>query len=362
MTSSSSGSLPQKAFSGKPDSGENIDIIDVFAFLWRSRVWVSVSVAVSLAVAALFLVFVRPPVYVTSVPVTFFEVSASDSLSAAAAKFNAFAESTKFVSDVSSKGRFISGALKLASIEGLPVIEIRSDTRDSSGERARELMALITSQTKEYNRELIGRSASSAEVSGPAQAAGFGVEMGFAALVSRQTLEEAPIKLQIFSLESKLAKSLDSRSVDPAGLDDRVLRLLASAGSKIAEAERIRVVHEYAQLIGRLESIKVKYEKSLKVKADGLQSVSHSLVTGFDDSSGKIPVFAINEGIFRSNVLLGTHERYESKRLVTLSAGLVFGGLVGLVLYGVKLFLLENMERLKFLFKKNKNSVTPISQ
>jgi hypothetical protein len=63
------------------------------------------------------------------------------------------------------------------------------------------------------------------------------------------------------------------------------------------------------------------------------------------------PVLVADEGAYKATVAIGSHERYESKRALFVVLGVLLGGLLGLMTYGVVIFVRENSTRVRQIFK-----------
>jgi hypothetical protein len=129
-------------------------------------------------------------------------------------------------------------------------------------------------------------------------------------------------------------------------LGDDVFRLLGTADSKLAAAEKAQIIKDYSELAGAIKAIEAKYEAPLNQLTSALAGASGVLTTLIKG----YPVVVADEAAFKSAVSVGVHERYESKRGLFLILGVMLGGLLGLMAYGSYSFFKANKARLKGIF------------
>jgi hypothetical protein len=84
----------------------------------------------------------------------------------------------------------------------------------------------------------------------------------------------------------------------------------------------------------------------------GLTVLSASLINNVTGEAGLYPVIVVDDVAYRASVAAGTHERYESKRAPFWALGAILGGMMGLMGYGLNLFIGANRERIRQVFKK----------
>jgi hypothetical protein len=339
--------------SNKPAPQDDyIDIIDVMGFLWRAKVYVIVGVLLMILAAIGVINSKKPPVFVSTVPVTL-EVAGGISPEQIIGKFNSLLGRADIIKDLNAAGvGFVGGKapFKLVNTLGVMSLEVSSLSSDPSGERALRAAQVLTEASEKLNKtqtEAPTDRASSKTTTSD-------LEGQFRQIVAAQVAEEAPFRAKLFALEARLAQKsgrnpLPSTFVKGTSVGDDVMRLFGAAESKLMNSEKAHVIQEYANLVGSIRAIGAKYEDPLIKLSKAMEassSVLADLVKGY-------PVLVANEGVYRASVSVGTHERYESKRALFLVLGVLLGGLLGTMAYGLRIFLAENRDRLQAIFSKN---------
>jgi hypothetical protein len=81
-----------------------------------------------------------------------------------------------------------------------------------------------------------------------------------------------------------------------------------------------------------------------------MASLSGEILKAASGDVGLVPVVVVDKAAFAGAVAAGTHERYESKRALFLALGVILGGMLGLMAFGVRIFIAENRERIQKIF------------
>jgi hypothetical protein len=341
---------PNSTNASKASEDDYIDIIDVLGFLWRAKVFVIIGILVMTLLAVGIVNAKKPSVYITSVPVSL-EVAGWITPDQITANFNGLMARADIQKALHTANvGFVDGKppFKLTSSAGETSVEFSSLSSDPDGERALNAVRALTEAARKLNQTQ--EDASSAVASG--KKASSDLEETFRKLVASQVSEEAPYRSRLFALEAKLAqktgmKPLPATFVKGTSLGDDVFRLLGAADSKLTDSEKAEIIKEYSELAGAIKGIEAKYEASLiqLTKAfSETSSVLSELVKGF-------PVILADEDTFKASISVGVHERYDNKRPLFLILGVMLGGLLGLMAYGMSQFARDNSARLRAIFK-----------
>jgi len=341
---------PKPTNAPKASEDDYIDIIDVLGFLWRAKVFVIIGILVMTLLAVGVVNAKKPPVYITSVPVSL-EVAGGITPDQITANFNGLMARADIQKALHAANvGFVGGKppFKLTSSAGETSVEFSSLSSDPGGERALNAVKALTEASRKLNQMQEGASSTVA----PEKKASSDLEETFRKLVAAQISEEAPFRSRLFALEANLAqktgmKPLPHTFVKGTSLGDDVFRLLGAAENKLTAAEKAQIVKDYSELAGAIKGIEAKYEASLiqltKAFSD-TSSVLSELVKGF-------PVILADEGTFKASISVGVHERYDNKRPLFLILGIMLGGLFGLMTYGAYEFFASNKERLKVVLR-----------
>ena len=349
MASTSSSSATK---SHSPED-EYIDIIDVLAFLWRAKVFVITGILLGLVGAIAVTEAKKPAVYVTNMPVSL-EVAGGITGDGIVAKFNGLLGRTEVRVAMQSAGvSNIGGKLpfKLKNDSAGVSLEVSSLVADTAGDKALAAAKALATAARDLNKKM-SEAASLAPLS---KASKSDLEVQFARLASAQALEEAPVRAKLFAMESRLAqksgiKPTPAAVVNGTAIGDDVLRLLGAADGKLSAAERDAVIFEYSQLVGTIKALQAKYEQPLAEMTSALASLSAGLIKSATGEGDSYPVIAVNEAAYKASVAAGTHECYESKRLLFAILGIMLGGMLGLMAYGMSRFFAENRDRIRAIF------------
>jgi hypothetical protein len=327
-----------------------IDIIDVLGFVWRAKVFVIIGVVVMVAAAIGVVNAKKPPVFISSVPVTL-EVAGGISADQITAKFQSLIGRADVIRDLTSAGvGFVGGKapFKLVNSSGEMSLEVSSLSSDTGGERALKAVKALTAASEKLNKT---QAEASSNVT-PTQKSTTDLETKFKQVVAAQVAEEAPFRAKLFALEARLAQKSGTRPIPATfvkgtSVGDDVMRLLGATESKLTEPERTKIIQEYSELVGSIKAIEAKYESSVTQMASALSAASGVL----SDVVKGYPVLVADEGAYKATVAIGSHERYESKRALFVVLGVLLGGLLGLMTYGVVIFVRENSTRVRQIFK-----------
>jgi hypothetical protein len=155
----------------------------------------------------------------------------------------------------------------------------------------------------------------------------------------------------LFALEARLAQKsgknpLPATFVKGTSTGDDVMRLFGAAESKLTDLEKTEIIQEYADLVGSIKAIEAKYDTSVTQLSTALSAASGVLT----DVVKGYPVLVADEKAYKASVAIGAHERYESKRALFVVLGVLLGGLLGLMTYGLVIFMRENSARLRQIF------------
>ena len=334
-------------------------MIDVIGFLWRAKLWVIIGILLGVTGAVITVYAKKPPAYVTSFPITL-EVTRSLSTEGIITKFNDFIERTDTraalsgVEPVGGKMPF-----KLNAVGNVLTLEVSRLSSDPSGEDAMKTADLLTNIARELNNKIIA-AANGVEPNVTTSAPGQDLGEQFAKVAAMAASEEAPLRAKLFALESRLAqksgiKPQPSMTVNTAvsagtSLGDDVLRLVGSLDGKLSPAERTAVMHEYSDLVGQIRATQAKYVQPLTEMTTAMATLSPGIIKRATGDIGQVPVLVVDNLAYKASVAAGTHERYESKRALFIVLGFILGGMLGLMAYGVRLFIAENRERIRKIF------------
>ncbi len=342
-----------------PSEDEYIDMIDVIGFLWRAKLWVITGIVIGITCAAVTVYSKKPPVYVTSLPITL-EVAAALNPDAIVAKFNQFIDRPDLKAALPGVA-LLGGKMpfKLVSSGSNLGLEVSRLSAEASGDEAMKAAEGLTIAARALNKKMTD-AAKSAESAITQVSQGIDIEADFAKVAQMQASDEAPVKAKLFALESKLGQKSGMRpvpsiivnagAVSGTSVGDDVLRLLGALEGKISAAERAAVITEYSSLVGQIRAIQAKYVQPINEMTAGMASLSAGIIKSATGDLGEVPVVVVDKAAFKASVAAGTHERYESKRTLFIALGLILGGMLGLMAYGVRLFIAENRERIQKIF------------
>ena len=340
---------------------EFIDIIDILSFLWRSKFWIISGIALGCGLAVVTVQTKKPPTYVSTLPISL-EAAGSLTTDGVVAKFNQLIDRPDLrsrLSDVEPVGGKMP--FKLVSTGNVLTLEVSSLDADASGGKALKAAEGLTAAARELNQKILAaaKSVGVEPASKPGQSAE--IEMQYAKVAAMQTSEEAPLRVKLFSLEARLAQRSGLRPVPSVvvqagaagggmGLGDDGMRLLGALDGKLSVSERAAILSEYADIVGRIRAIQAKYAQPVTEMTAAMASLSGGILKAASGDVGLMPVVVVDKAAFAGAVAAGTHERYESKRALFLALGVILGGMLGLMGFGVKLFLQGNRERLRKIF------------
>jgi hypothetical protein len=250
---------------------------------------------------------------------------------------------------------------KLVSTGNVPTLEVSSLDADASGGKALKAAEGLTAAARELNQKILAaaKSVGLEPASKPGQSAE--IEMQYSKVAAMQTSEEAPLRVKLFSLEARLAQRSGLRPVPSVvvqagaagggmGLGDDVMRLLGALDGKLSVSERATILSEYADIVGRIRAIQAKYAQPVTEMTAAMASLSGEILKAASGDVGLVPVVVVDKAAFAGAVAAGTHERYESKRALFLALGVILGGMLGLMAFGVRIFIAENRERIQKIF------------
>ncbi len=337
---------PKPTNAPKASEDDYIDIIDVLGFFWRAKVFVIIGILIMTLLAVGIVNAKKPPVYITSVPVSL-EVAGGIMPDQITANFNGLMARADIQKALHTANvGFVGGKppFKLTSSAGETSVEFSSLSSDPGGARALNAVRALTEASRKLNQTQEDASSNVA----PEKKASSDLEETFRKLVALQVSEEAPYRSRLFAIEANLAQKTGIRPIPATfvkgtSLGDDVFRLLGAADSKLTDSERAEIIKEYSELAGAIRVIAAKYEApltQLSPALSGASGVLAELVKGY-------PVVLADEATFKASVSIGTHERYESKRALFLILGVMLGGLFGLMSYGAYQFFASNKDRLK---------------
>ena len=311
-------------------------MIDAIGFLWRAKLWVITGIVIGITCAVVTVYSKKPPVYVTSLPITL-EVAAALNPDAIVAKFNQFIDRPDLKTALPGVA-LLGGKMpfKLVSSGSNLGLEVSRLSAEASGDEAMKAAEGLTNAARDLNKN---------------------IETEFAKLAQMQASEEAPVKAKLYGLEAKLAQKYGAKTTQVMGavpLGDDVLRLLGALEGKISAAERAAVITEYSSLVGQIRAIQAKYVQPINEMTAGMASLSAGIIKSATGDLGEVPVVVLDKAAFKASVAAGTHERYESKRALFIALGVILGGMLGLMAYGVRLFIAENRERIQKIFRSEK--------
>jgi hypothetical protein len=343
--------------SKKPAPGEEyIDIIDVMGFLWRAKVFVIAGALIGVITSISVALAKKPPVFVTTLPVIL-QVAGAAKPEDIVSKFNGLLSLPNVQNSLISKGvEFIGGKLpfKLKTASGNVRLEYSSELADPAGEKALVAAQALASAAEDLNKKIYEASAQSHLDKQPQS----DLEIQFARVSEAQAREESPHRIKLFEIETSLAQKSGSRPIPAAFIEgtsigDDVLRLIAAA--KLSDTERLKIVNQYSELVGKIKAIQAKYEPPIKDMTDALTSLSSGVLGAAMSESGSYPVLLVSAGQYKASVAAGNHERYENMLPLFGVLGVLLGALSGMMAYGLLVFSRENADRLRGAFSQSSN-------
>ena len=335
---------------------EFIDLIDVAGFIWKARLWLLSGVIFGALGAFYVSQTKKPPVFNSVIPATL-EIAGGITFDTSAAKFLELLSRVDVVSAfTASGGTVINGKVPAKIVSGPSgvTLEIGSLSSDPTGESALKVARVFTLVARDLNKKLL--DARAGVPAGQAPEGPSDSEKNYAKLSTAHAQEEAPLRVRLFALETKLSQRAGIRPTPGAitqgtSIGDDVLRMLGALEGKMTPSEHAKVIAEYSELVGSIRAVQAKYEQPVRELTAGLSVLSAGLINNVMGEAGLYPVVVVDEAAFRSIVAAGIHERYESKRSLFLALGVILGGMLGLMGYGMKLFIAANQERIRSVFR-----------
>ena len=334
---------------------EYIDFIDVLAFIWKAKVWVLTGLLLGIACASLVIALKKPPVFISTVPVSL-EFSSGLNSGEIVSKFSPLVTSHEIRSVFAEKGLLIDGQVpvKLVLLPSGNKLEVMTRDGEPSGARALFVAETFTKVAREMNRKIEDfRRLAKASAQEPAIETD--AQVRFTLLAALQAKEESRFRLRLFELEAKLFKKFGSKPIvfssDEANiLGDSVLKLVGFLGDRLPDSERSEILSERDNIVASINSVQAKYEEPLRILKESMQTLSQDLIRTVNLDADKVTVIVPDELAFKGLVVTGSHERFESKRTLYLALGLLFGGMIGLIGYGLKEFFIANRDRVIAIF------------
>jgi hypothetical protein len=292
----------------------------------------------------------KPPVYVTMLPASL-EVAGGISPDKVISKFNELIvrRDVQNALDVAHVG-LVAGRppFKLKMESGDVNLEVTSLASDPSGLKALAAANALSDAAVALNKKMLGAAFSSPKKKSEKS----DLETKLAKLIETQSQEEALPRVKLYALESKLAqksgmKPMPATIYKGSAIGDDVLRMFAGAEGKLSDQDKKDIISEYTKLVGEIRSIQVKYDQPINEIASAFAGLSASILKSATGEGDLFPVVVVDEPAFKSLVAAGTHERYESKKLLFLILGAMLGGMLGLMTFGVISFFRENSARLR---------------
>jgi hypothetical protein len=356
-------SNPERRTCHDLDSKEFIELFDVAAFLWRARIFLLLGIVLGITTSAVLLDKKKPPAYVTSLAIRL-ETVGGINTEGVINNFSQFVERPELktrLSDVEPVGGRMP--FKLVSTGNALTLEVASLHADASGARALKSAEGLTAAAREMNNKIL-EAANAVVNNSDGEKQGSGFESQFAKLAAMQASEEAPLRAKLFGLEARLARRSGLRPVPSVvvqpgaagggmGLGDDVMRLFGALDGKLSGSERDAVLSEYADIVGRIRAVQAKYAQPLTEITAAMAALSDGILKAASGDVGLVPVVVVDKAAFAGAVAAGTHERYESKRVLFLALGVILGGILGLMAYGFLVFITENRERIRSIFRSS---------
>jgi hypothetical protein len=332
---------------------KDVDVVDLLAFFWRARRSIGVGVLVGLVLALGLVVFKKPSLYFTSVPVFLIEDAVGGTSDQVKSSFESLVSHRDLIAALSSSSaqlQIIGGKapFKLKNSAGLFSLEFASLSSDPTGRIAVAALETLADATRSINARINEtEKALSADLQRKSSP-----EIRYSNLVKRMTLELADSRIRLFALESRLSEKAGVRPLPSivdrgTAMGDDVLRLIAIAGPKLSAEERQSIITDYAQAVGDIRAITAKYERPLEQMNESIRGFATSIRQSAQLSDSLYPVFAMDHVKYQNLVATGAHERFERKWPLFMVLGGAFGAVMGLIFYMGRQFLKDNQLRLR---------------
>lgn len=358
MTQASNASLSNESAAKEP---EYVDLIDVIARIWKSKVWMITGALLGLTTAAV-VGSNKPLTLVTTIlPVTI-DLPGPHTQERILTEFNHLINRQDFqklfAENLGEEKKSLlldeKSPFQLGSSFGLYYLEIRQYRADSDGAMQFKIGRALAETSRKINDRLAKEPKHEQELlHTPANT---DIEATFASLASSQAEEDAPVRMELYLLEKKLIEKLGIQSSSAPKLstaiapETGILNLLATSGKKLSKAERIQFIKQYSALVGQLKSNDIVYQAAFRDLSDDLLTISRRLIEHATHATGNVLVISIDENAYRTSILTGKHLRVENKKPIFYTFSVIFGGLLGFTIYAAKLYFQKNREyfRAKF--------------
>lgn len=364
---------------------EYIDLVDVVRFLWRSRNYILLGILCGVLFATYINVYKFPPRYYFRIPVSVDTAGAMD-LATVKSRFNdlvstpsvaerifdeleknsdpAVMETLKklnwtrqtFVALQSGSGGGNLTPLRIETGEtkGSYVVESTRLSPELGVELARAMTAAVKEVFLDQNRRMkenfVQKSPKEIQNnSAPSRA--------YVDVAKSLEIEKSPARMRLFAIEDRLVKkwgpSIHLSKVVRTGERDQIERLLAALvnAGKVRMSEAVQILEERAELIGIMNMVDAKYSQALKDAKEPLNLTVLQIRDATGGNLGLLPIVEVDEPLLQERIQSGTVQNYESKSSYFYSVGVILGGVLGMVVFGMNLFVSQNRDRLRDVFR-----------
>ena len=360
---------------------EYIDMIDVLGFVWKARLAILLGMSIGLIGAWIISTKRKPPLYITTMAVNT-EYLSSPSQEADITVFNNTVSlrvaanaiydqlskdpDSRIHAALESKGltreTFIAdqiandGPIPLRLIKGDREGSFAVESRFRNSDEGAVLTAALVRASREVLTKLNAPSLKSNSNSVTTQAEKtLDATHPYQQVIKMRLAEEATPRTALFKLEARLVEKLGplAMSIPRGGSPDQVMRLLGALlhTKKISDPDAQEVQAEREALVARLEMIEAKYDQATRDAEVSLKSLSADIILRATGTKDLIPIFTADAASLEQKLATSSIERYESKRGLFLALGVILGAMLGLMAYGMRLFLAENRDRMRAIFR-----------
>lgn len=347
-----------------PKSGrEFVDLIDLIAFFWRSKIWIAVG-----AMAGLIIGFAinsgRPDGNIVATVPVVIESAGQIATRSVIAQMNQAITRPDF-RELFVKNLDQAVANSLSTKANLPfrflpspynsgiVMEVLEVHSDPSGALPLKYAKALATPARELNKKI-----------SPLK----GVDNGFANPNLNSNLEKSTMlvlgkmyaewsdtQYKMSALKTKVERRTgvrltQERPMNETAPDDYVIRMLAQYPEKFSSEERDSFLKENAELNATFRTKQLKYELVVRELLQPFSDQVTQLIDQATGNVGQVPVLAPDIEAYRALVSAGNFEHTEYKKPFVLFISCVIGSIVATFVFATFLYLQKNRNRLRAIF------------
>ena len=329
---------------------EYIDLVDIIAWFWKSKIWVLAGFCFGLVVAGIVTINRPLSFLVTNLPLVTTPHTPEDVMG----RFNEFLLRKDFqnlflanLDEQNRKSILLDGVnpIQLMQLNDTYVLAIRQQEADSTGTKQVEIFNALMKAVRQLSEQPTKKQPLTGSTHAEAEAR-------FVTLTSAQAEEMAALRIQLFALENKITQKTGIQSSalmsGPTSmpLEETILKQIALSTGKLSDGERTQFVKTYSTIMGGIKKTHLKYEAPIRDLAATVVALSKQLST--QEAWGEdTPILSLDENAYKVALMKNTLIHTESKKAAFYAFSSILGALAGCMAYAIRCYLLENRKRLQ---------------